>query len=170
MLYQTIAKLLTCQKWKLLHLFRILDDNSKIFYYVGCVLSPFFCQPIILFFRVIETTPPFVHGTYFFRRQCINKVVHSFAQDDLERPDWSRYLKCCMNFKIHRLKQTTVDKSVHFVNFWLRNFKRQMKILKNYIWTYENGLHQGRYDSERGKSLNDPKDLYSLKYIFQFPP
>ena len=88
----------------------------------------------------------------------MNKVIHSFAQDDLEMPDWSRYLKCYLNFKINRLKQTTVDKSVHFVNFWLRNFKRQMKILKNYIWTYQNGLHSGRSDSERG--LNDPKHIY----------
>ena len=85
------------------------------------------------------------------------------AQADRERPDWSRYLKCYLNFKINRLKQTIVDKSIHFVNFWPRNFKRQMKILgkilKNYIWTYQNGLHQGRSDSERGR-LNDPKDIY----------
>ena len=56
-----------------------------------------------------------------------------------------------------------VDKSVHFVNFWLQNFKSQMKvlgkILKNYIWTYQNGLRLGRSDSERGR-LNDPKDIY----------
>ena len=106
-----------------------------------------------VFFQVTENTPPFVHGTYFFRLQCINKVIHSFAQDGLERPDWLRYLKYCLNFKINRLKQTTVDKSVHFINFWLRNFKRQMKILKNYIWTYENGLQRGRYNSERGSHL-----------------
>ena len=48
-----------------------------------------------------------------------------FAQDDLERPDWSRYLQCCLNFKINRFKQTTVDKSVHSVNFSQRNLKHQ---------------------------------------------
>ena len=139
---------------------------NRLIYNVGCFLSPCFCQTIILFVRVTENTPQFAHGTYFFRLHCI-KVVYSFVQNYLERPDWLRYLKCCLNFKINRLKQTIVDKSVHFVNFWLRNFKpnkRQMKILekilKNYIWTYQNGLHRGRSDSERGKSFNDPKDIY----------
>ena len=46
-----------------------------------------------------------------------------FAQDDLERSNWSRYLQCCLNFKINRFKQATVDKSVHSVNFSQRNLK-----------------------------------------------
>ena len=57
-----------------------------------------------------------------------------FAQDDLERPNWSRY---CLNFKIKRFKQTTVDKSVHSVNFLQRNSKHQREILKGYIWTQQ---------------------------------
>ena len=84
----------------------------------------------------------------------------------LFRPGWSGKAWLVEILKINRLKQTIVDKSVHFVNFCLRNFKRQMKILKNYIWTYENGLHPGRYDSERGKSLNDPKDLNLFPKIY----
>ena len=44
-------------------------------------------------------------------------VNMDFTQDDLERPNWSRYLQCCLNFKINRFKQTTVDKSVDSVNF-----------------------------------------------------
>ena len=44
-------------------------------------------------------------------------VKMDFAQDDLERPNWSRYLQCCLNFKINRFKQTTVGKAVHSVNF-----------------------------------------------------
>ena len=55
-------------------------------------------------------------------------VYINFAQDDLERPNWSRYLQCCLNFKINRFKQTTVDKSVHSVNFSQRNLKHQRKI------------------------------------------
>ena len=119
---------------------------------------------LILFVRVIKNAPPFVHETYFLRLHCISKVVYSFAQDDLERSDWSRYLKCYLNFKINRLKQNDCRQicPYHFVNCWLRNFKRQMKIigkiLKNYIWTYQNGLHRERSDSEREK-LNDPKDI-----------
>ena len=35
-------------------------------------------------------------------------VNMDFAQDDLERPNWSRYLACCLNFKINRFKRTTV--------------------------------------------------------------
>ena len=46
-----------------------------------------------------------------------------FTQDDLEMPNWSRYLQCCLNFKINRSKQTTLDKSVHSVNFSQRNLK-----------------------------------------------
>ena len=73
----------------------------------------------------------------------IGMIVNmDFAQDDLERPNWSRYLQCCLNFKINRFKQTTVDKSVHSVNFSQRNLKHQRKILlKGYIWTQQNELH-----------------------------
>ena len=35
-----------------------------------------------------------------------------------------------------------------------------MKILENYIWTYHNGIHQGRSDSVRGRLDNDPKAIY----------
>ena len=67
------------------------------------------------------------------------------AQDDLERSNWSRYLQCCLNFKINRFKKTTVDKSVHSANFSPRNLKHpgkhQRKILKGYIWIQQNGLH-----------------------------
>ena len=66
----------------------------------------------------------------------IGMIVNmDFAQDDLERPNWSRYLQCCLNFKINRFKQRTVDKSVHSVNFSQRNLKRHRKILNCYIWT-----------------------------------
>ena len=44
-------------------------------------------------------------------------VDMDFAQDDLERPNWSRYLQCCLNFKVDRFKQTTVDRPVQSVNF-----------------------------------------------------
>ena len=71
----------------------------------------------------------------------IGIVNMDFALDDLERPNWSIYLQYCLNFKINRFKQTTADKSVHFLNFSLRNFKQQRKILKGYIWTQQNGLH-----------------------------
>ena len=72
----------------------------------------------------------------------IGMIVNmDFAQDDLERPNWSRYLQWCLNFKINRFKQMTVDKSVHSVNFLQRNLKHQRKILKVYIWTQQNGLH-----------------------------
>ena len=33
--------------------------------------------------------------------QCCLK---DYAQDDLERPNWSRYLQCCLNFKINRFQ------------------------------------------------------------------
>ena len=56
-------------------------------------------------------------------------VDMDFAQDDLERPNWSRYLQYCLNFKINRLKQMTEDRSVHSVNFLQRNLKHQRKIL-----------------------------------------
>ena len=156
---------------------QILDDNSNIFYYVGCFPSPFFCQPIILFVRVIENTPPFIHGTYFFRLQCI-KIVYSFAQDDLERPDWSRYLKCCLNFKINQLKQTIVDKSVHFVNFWLYE-------ILNVRWKYLGKFLRIIFEpirkdfTEAGLTQKEESHLIilrtfinhlSLKYIFQFSP
>ena len=68
-------------------------------------------------------------------------VDMDFAQDDLEMPNWSRYLQCCLNFKINRFKQMTEDRSVHSVNFSQRNLKHQRKILKDYIWTQQNGLH-----------------------------
>ena len=68
-------------------------------------------------------------------------VNMDFAQDDLEWPNWSRYLQRCLNFKINRFKQTAVDKSVHSINFSQRNLKHQRKILKGYIWTQQNGLH-----------------------------
>ena len=45
------------------------------------------------------------------------KVNMDLARDDLERPNWSRYLQCCLNFKINRFEQTTADKSFHSVNF-----------------------------------------------------
>ena len=61
----------------------------------------------------------------------IGMIVNmDFAQDGLERPNWSRYLQCFLNLKINRFKQTTVDKSVHSVNFSQRNLKHQRKILK----------------------------------------
>ena len=48
----------------------------------------------------------------------IGMIVNmDFVQDDLERPNWSRNLQCYLNFKINQFKQTTVDKSVHSVNF-----------------------------------------------------
>ena len=56
-------------------------------------------------------------------------VNMDFAQDDLERPNWSRYLECCLNSKINSFKQTTLDKSVHSVNLSQRNWK-QMKIVE----------------------------------------
>ena len=28
-------------------------------------------------------------------------VDMDFGQDDLERPNWSRYLQCCLTFKIN---------------------------------------------------------------------
>ena len=63
-------------------------------------------------------------------------VNRDFAQDDLERPNWSRYLQCCLNFKINRFKQMTVYKSVHSVNFSQRNLKHQRTILKDQAkWT-----------------------------------
>ena len=43
-------------------------------------------------------------------------VDMDFAQDDLERPNWSKYLQFCLNFKINRFKQMTEDRSVHSVN------------------------------------------------------
>ena len=48
-------------------------------------------------------------------------VDMDFVQDDLERPNWSRHLQCCLNFKIDRFKQTTVDRYVYSVNFSERN-------------------------------------------------
>ena len=60
-------------------------------------------------------------------------VNMDFAQDDLERRNWWRYLQCRLNFKINRFKQSTVDKSVHSVNFSQRNLKHQRKILEGYI-------------------------------------
>ena len=46
----------------------------------------------------------------------IGMIVNmDFAQDDLEMPNWSRYLQCCLNSKINRFKQTTEDKFVHSV-------------------------------------------------------
>ena len=72
----------------------------------------------------------------------VSMIVNmDFAQDDLERPNWSRYLQYCLNFKIDKFKQTTVDKPVHSVSFSQRNLKHQRKILKGYIWTQQNGLH-----------------------------
>ena len=68
-------------------------------------------------------------------------VDMDFAQDDLERPNWLRYLQCCLNFKINRFKQMTEHRSVHSVNFSQRNLKYQRKILKDYVWTQQNGLH-----------------------------
>ena len=69
----------------------------------------------------------------------VSMIVNmDFAQDDLERPNWSRYLQCCLNFKINRFKQMTVDIPVHSVNFSQRNLKHQRKILKGYIWTQQN--------------------------------
>ena len=44
-------------------------------------------------------------------------VDMDFAQDDLERSNWSRYLQCGLNFKINRFKQTTVDRYAHSINF-----------------------------------------------------
>ena len=64
-----------------------------------------------------------------------------FAQDDLERPNWSRYLQRCLNFKINGFQQPTVDRSVQSLNFSQRNLNHQRKILKDYIWTQQNGLH-----------------------------
>ena len=62
----------------------------------------------------------------------IGMIVNmDFAQDDLKRPNWSRYLQCCLNFKINRFKQTTVDKSAHSANFSERNLNHQRKILKD---------------------------------------
>ena len=58
-------------------------------------------------------------------------IVHmDFAQDDLERPNWSRSLQCCLNFKVNQFKQTTVDRSVQSVNFSQRNLKHQRKFLR----------------------------------------
>ena len=54
-------------------------------------------------------------------------VDMDLAQDDLERPNWSRYLQCCLNFKINQFKQMTVDKSVHSVNVSQRNLKHPGK-------------------------------------------
>ena len=68
-------------------------------------------------------------------------VDTDFAQDDLERPNLSRYLQCCLNFNINRFKQTILDKSVHSVKFSQRNYNHQSKILKDYIWTQQNGFH-----------------------------
>ena len=66
----------------------------------------------------------------------IHMIVNmDFTQDDLESPNWSRYLQCCLNFMINRFKQTTEDKSVHSVNVSQRNLKHQRNILKGYIWT-----------------------------------
>ena len=48
-------------------------------------------------------------------------VDMDFAHDDLERPKWSRYWQCCLNFKINQFKQMTIDRSVHSVNFSQRN-------------------------------------------------
>ena len=60
----------------------------------------------------------------------IGMIVNmDFAQDDLERPNWSRCLQCCLNFKINRFKQTTADKSVHSVNCSQKNLKHQRKTL-----------------------------------------
>ena len=54
-------------------------------------------------------------------------VDMDFAQDDFERPNWSRYLQCCLNFKINRFKQTTIDRSVPgicpFCKFFAKKFK-----------------------------------------------
>ena len=70
----------------------------------------------------------------------IGMIVNmDFAQDDLERPNWSRYVlfvcylligrdTYCLNFKINRFKQTTADKSAHSVNFFQRNLKHQRVI------------------------------------------
>ena len=72
----------------------------------------------------------------------IGMIVNmDLAQNDLERPNWSRYLQCCLNFKINRFKQSTVEKSVHSVNISQRNLKHRRKILKGYIWTRQDGLH-----------------------------
>ena len=74
-------------------------------------------------------------------RDKIGMIVDmDFSQDDLERPNWSRYLQCCLNFKINRFKQTTIDRSVHSVKLSQRNLKHQRKILKDYIWIQQNGL------------------------------
>ena len=59
----------------------------------------------------------------------IGMIVDMDFAYDLQRPNWSRYLQCCLNFKINRFKQMTVDRSVHSVNF-SKKLKHQRKILK----------------------------------------
>ena len=61
----------------------------------------------------------------------------------------------------NRFKQMTADKSIHFVNFWPRNLKCQIKILKNYNWTQQNGLPEIDFTKE-GPTLKE-EDLMILR-------